>query len=433
MSRIPRERAIDLAVVLLAAGLSVALAATSSNPLLMFPRMTVYTAVLDPVEHLAAALVGRERLPVFFGPGALTGIGAALALWWRRRLPVAVAVVTLVLGLISPAVTVSAMIALFTVAALRPMRVTVRIAVAAALPVPLTMLFRAMPSDGFSVLGILLIAWTLVALAVGWGLFVRSRRMLVDTLTERARRAEEDAARRALEAQVRVREDIAREMHDVLAHRLSLLSVHAGALEFNKSADPADVGRVAGVIRDNAHQALEDLRTVIGVLRAPTLAGGDVPEEAAAEAGGRADGVAEPPEAPQPVLADLDRLARESRAAGMRLRLDVDVEDPAAVPALAGRTAYRIVQEALTNARKHAPYADVRVEVSGEPGSGVDVIVRNPVPAVPAHAGTPAQAIPGSGQGLIGLAERTSLAGGQLRHGPTDGDYLVHAWLPWAA
>ncbi|MFJ7209609.1 sensor histidine kinase [Streptomyces sp. NPDC098789] len=427
---ISRERSVDLALVVFAAGLSVALAATSSNPLLMFPRMTVGTVVLDPLEHLAAAATGSGGLPMYIGAGALTGVCAALALGWRRRFPVAVAVLTLVLGLMSPAVTVSAMIALFTVAALRPQRVTARVAAAAALPVPLTMVFGAMPANGFSVLGILLIAWTLVALAVGWGLFVRSRRMLVETLTERARQAEEDAARRALEAQARVREDIAREMHDVLAHRLSLLSVHAGALEFNPSAHPADVGQVAGVIRDNAHQALEDLRTVIGVLRAPAPAGGAAPGEAA-EADGRPGPAA--PEAPQPVLGDLDRLARESRAAGMRLRLELDVEDPDAVPALAGRTVYRIVQEALTNARKHAPDADVRVEVSGEPGGGVDVIVRNPVPATPARTAARAPAIPGSGQGLIGLAERTSLAGGQLRHGPTGGDYLVHAWLPWAA
>lgn len=412
-SRTRRERSVDLAVVLFAAGLSFALAAAASNnnPLLMFPRMPMGSGLLYPVQDLL-------RLS-FYGAGPFVGACAALALWWRRRFPVVVAAVTLGLGLMSSAVTVSAMVALFTVAALRPVRTTVWVTVAAALPVPLTWLIHEAPGKGLSVMGTLLIAWTLVALAVGWGLFVRSRRMLVASLTERAQRAEEEAARQALEAQLRAREEIAREMHDVLAHRLSLLSVHAGALEFNKSANAADVGRAAGVIRDNAHQALQDLRMVIGVLRS-TDAGEDLAEEPAQS----------PVEAPQPVLVDLGRLARESRAAGMRLQLDVRVDDPETVPVLAGRTVYRIVQEALTNARKHAPGAAVHVEVNGEPGGGIDIIVRNPVPA----RGVPARsAIPGSGRGLIGLAERTSLAGGQLRHGPTGGDFLVQAWIPWPA
>ncbi|MFJ8312894.1 MULTISPECIES: sensor histidine kinase [unclassified Streptomyces] len=417
ISRISRERFIDLAVVLFSAGLSVALAMARSNPLLMFPQLPVSARLLYPVEELIA-FVTPSPGPMVLAPGPVLGVCGALALWGRRRFPLVVVVITLGLGFLSSAVTVSAMVALFTVASLRSVRATAWVAAGAALPVPLATLLHASPQDGLSILGGLLIAWTLVALAIGWGLFVRSRRLLVVSLTERARQAEAESARRELEAQQRAREDIAREMHDVLAHRLSLLSVHAGALEFNKSPDLADVGQAAGVIRENAHQALGDLRMVIGVLQTPAdeSAAGDERTE-------------RPAEAPQPVLADLGRLARESRAAGMRLQLDVRVENPGAVPALAGRTAYRIVQEALTNARKHAPGSGVRVEVSGEPGSGVDVIVRNPVPAQRVQS---ALAIPGSGRGLIGLSERTSLAGGQLRHGPNGGDYLVQAWLPWS-
>ncbi len=98
---------------------------------------------------------------------------------------------------------------------------------------------------------------------------VRSRRQLVVTLRERARRAEAEAELRAEQAQRLAREAIAREMHDVLAHRLTLLSVHAGALEFRPDAPAAEVGRAAGVIRDSAHEALQDLREIIGVLRGP--------------------------------------------------------------------------------------------------------------------------------------------------------------------
>ncbi len=137
----------------------------------------------------------------------------------------------------------------------------------------------------------------------GWGLFVRARRELVRSLVAQADRAGEEA--RAAE-----RRRIAREMHDVLAHRISLLSVHAGALEFNPDAPPAEVAEAAGVIRASARAALAELRDVIGVLR----------EEDGADLTAR----------PQPTLADLDTLVEESRAAGMRLtaRIELGGEAP---------------------------------------------------------------------------------------------------------
>ncbi len=111
----------------------------------------------------------------------------------------------------------------------------------------------------------------------------------------------------------------------------------------------------------------------------------------------------------------------------MKVLLDARVTDPAAVPASIGRTAYRITQEGLTNARKHAPGTEVTVSVEGAPGEGLTVTVRNPAPEGEV---TP---VPGSGQGLIGLTERASLAGGRLEHGPEeDGGFRVRAWLPWA-
>ncbi|MGO4419565.1 sensor histidine kinase, partial [Streptomyces sp. MCAF7] len=122
------------------------------------------------------------------------------------------------------------------------------------------------------------------------------------------------------------------------------------------------------------------------------------------------------------------------------------VPGEAAVPGATGRTAYRIVQEGLTNARKHAPNAEVTVTASGAPGEGLTVEVRNAVRApvrAPVRAGTPADpphhsdrpgAIPGSGQGLAGLAERAALTGGRLECGPSDGgDFRLYAWLPWPA
>jgi signal transduction histidine kinase len=168
------------------------------------------------------------------------------------------------------------------------------------------------------------------------------------------------------------------------------------------------VAGAAGVIRASAHQALQDLRDVIGVLRADT--GGGAPDR------------------PQPTLAELASLAGESRDAGVKVRLDVRV-DEGGVPELTGRTAYRIVQEALTNARKHAPGTSVTVTLSGAASTGLTVEIRNPLPVSAAPG-----AIPGTGTGLIGLAERATLAGGRLAHGRTpEGDFVVTAWLPWPA
>jgi signal transduction histidine kinase len=195
-------------------------------------------------------------------------------------------------------------------------------------------------------------------------------------------------------------------MHDVLGHRLSLLSVHAGALEFRPGASPEEIAGAAKVIRENAHQALQDLREVIGVLRAPVG------------------------ELPQPTLADVRELVAESDRAGMRVGLGEEVGG--AVPDLVGRTAYRVVQEALTNARKHAPGAAVDVHLAGGPGQGLTVEVCNQPPD-PGPADAPA-GDPGAGQGLVGLAERVALASGRLEHGPTPaGGWRLVAWLPWPA
>jgi Response regulator receiver domain/Histidine kinase len=118
-------------------------------------------------------------------------------------------------------------------------------------------------------------------------------------------------------------------------NRISLLSLHAGALEFRTDAPSEEVARAAAIIRQNAHQALQDLRRVIWVLR----------ESSAVDS----------PPPPQPTLADLPTLIEDSRQAGVRVRLDDRLVDLGAVPAAVGRDGYRIVQEALTNARKHAP------------------------------------------------------------------------------
>jgi signal transduction histidine kinase len=228
----------------------------------------------------------------------------------------------------------------------------------------------------------------LTAVALGWGLFVRAQRELVRGLRERAQDEAREAERRR----------IAREMHDVLAHRLSILSVHAGALENAGAAMPPEYVEAAGVIRTSAHTALEELRQVIGLLRR---------EEAA--------GV----EPPQPTLAEIPALVEESRSAGLDVSFAGDMPD---VPELVGRTAYRTVQEGLTNARKHAGDERVSLTIGGGPPLIVELI---------SH-GSASRALPGAGTGLVGIAERVELAGGSLHAGPAaDGSFVLRATLPW--
>ncbi|MEV7004555.1 histidine kinase [Streptomyces sp. NPDC093982] len=298
--------------------------------------------------------------------------------------------------------------ALYTLAAQRPFRVVAAVGVPAVLSTPVYAALHPVPHQDLIAISLFTWAPPIVA-AIGWGMFVRSRHQLVLSLRERAQRAEVEAGLRAERARRLAREEIAREMHDVLAHRLSLLSVHAGALEFRSDAPPKEIGNVAGVIKESAHQALQDLREVIGVLRAPE---GDSSDD------GRL----------QPGIDELPRLIEEARTAGTSVTLvDRVAVQHAAVPERVGRTAYRIVQEGLTNARKHAPRVKTVVTVMKGPETGLTIEVRNPLPTE--HGQT---AIPGSGLGLIGLAERAALTGGRLEHGLTSsGDFRLYAWLPW--
>ncbi|WP_246278413.1 sensor histidine kinase [Phytohabitans rumicis] len=380
--RTPRDWVVDVLVFVLAVGVALAMAAIG------------YEEGVDP---------GRNTLDL------LLGLLSCGALWLRRRWPVGVALALSAVGVYAATSIGAAVVGYFTVAVHR------RFAVAAAVGAIgfaggfLFPLLR--PEWDSSPLWVDL-AWSAFAtlLILAWGMFVRARRQLVISLRDRAHRAEAEQQLRVAQARQLERARIAREMHDVLAHRISLLSLHAGALEFRPDAPPDEVARAAGVIRESAHQALQELREVIGVLR-------DDPAD-------------EAPDRPQPTLADLPGLIDESRLAGMRVRLDRQVDDLAAVPAGVGRNAYRIVQEGLTNARKHAYGSTVDVTLSGAAGDGLSVEVRNPWPV-----GVPlGPEIPGAGTGIVGLTERATLVGGRLEHGRTpSGDFRLWAWLPWPA
>jgi signal transduction histidine kinase len=358
---------------------------------------------VDATIYLLAFVIGAvtladtwEQHPPWLRVVAIVvGIAALVALHWRRTHPGAVGIGVTAVSIVIVTASGAALAATFNAAIRargRDLAVVVGLTIAWAFVSPLLY-----PSDnsywldaGACLLG--------VGVVTGWGLFVRARRELVRSLREQADRAGDEA--RAAE-----RRRIAREMHDVLAHRLSLLSVHAGALEFRPDAPGEEVAEAAGVIRESARAALDELRGVIGVLR---------------EDGG--ESLTQPP---QPTLADVAALVDESRAAGMRITARIELGD-AAAPAAVGRTAYRIVQEGLTNARKHAPGAAVTLTVHA-PDGDLQVEVRSLAPVAVAAVSP----LPGAGTGLIGLTERVALAGGELEQGvDADGAFVVRARLP---
>jgi signal transduction histidine kinase len=244
-----------------------------------------------------------------------------------------------------------------------------------------------------------------VGVTVAWGMFTGSRRELMTTLRLRADTAEAEQTARVAQARIAERNRIAREMHDVLAHRISTVAMHAGALTFRDDLDAEQVRSSAQIIQQSSHQAMIDLREVLGILR---------------EGPGDSQ-----PDLPQPSASDLDDLVEEARRTGTNLQATIDV-DLAGIPPGVGRTVYRVVQEALTTVRKHAPGTKVTLTLTGQPGSGLDLQVTNPLPV-----GGRETSLPSSGLGLVGLAERVQLAGGTIARHHGQRHFTLHVWLPW--
>jgi signal transduction histidine kinase len=236
-------------------------------------------------------------------------------------------------------------------------------------------------------------------------IYVVTRRRMVRALTERAERAEREQQLLAAQARAEERARLAGEMHDVVTHRVSLMVLQAGALRVTAPDEPTR--KAAEELRAAGCRALDELRDLVGVLRT-TSDGDQTPQEA------------------HPSTAELATLAAESTAVGLPTEL-VEDGDPQLASPVVGRTVYRIVQEALTNARKHAPGARVTVQVGYNPAN-VRVTIRNTPPTQPVDAGLVGT---GSGMGLVALRKRIELVGGTLRADPDpDGGFLVEATLP---
>ncbi|MDI6101078.1 histidine kinase [Actinoplanes sp. NEAU-A12] len=331
----------------------------------------------------------------------------SLALWWRRSRPVPVAVLLLIGSLITDAAGLAALIALSTVVAVRRGRVIVVLTLLHAVTAITYAVIYA--DEAVPHLVSLLLTVAILATTIALGVAARARQELIDSLRERTVRAEEEARLRADRLRALERERIAREMHDSLAHRISMVSLHAGALQIRPDLTPDEVAKAATTIRDSAHQALEDLREILGVLRA-----------------GEGEALR-----PQPDLRHLDELVADAREAGVPVTV-TDRLDGLPAGASLGRTVYRLVQEGLTNAGKHAAGVPVSLVLDRTADGEVHVLVSNPL-RVSART-----AVPGAGSGLVGLAERVDLIDGRLRHGvrgdPRTGlTFDLEAWLPWPA
>ncbi|MEV8321748.1 histidine kinase [Kitasatospora sp. NPDC056731] len=253
------------------------------------------------------------------------------------------------------------------------------------------------------------------------GLWLHGRRVLIRTLHEQVDMLRRERELRAERARAAERARIAREMHDVLAHRLSLLVLHAGvlrdqALAGTVAADPDRLTHRLELLRTTAAHSLDDLRDVLGALRA------DPPTAPAAEEVPAVPLRAE--RVPAPALRDLTELVGEATSAGQQVELALS-GDPETVPTTHRLAVHRLVQEALTNARKYAHAAPVTVRVRyGAPATTVEV--RNgPGEASPNGPGT------GGGYGLVGLTERVDALGGHLDAGPDGGGgFRLAARLP---
>ncbi|MDG9676094.1 histidine kinase [Micromonospora sp. DH14] len=336
-----------------------------------------------------------------FGPGLpplwlgiSLGLAVGLLTWRRRQAPtVLLAGALAATALVSAQATV--VLALYTLA--ERTRAWPKVAVSVLVSVVLvgTPIWRYAGADG----AIPVTVAVCVAPAF-LGLYVGTRRELVERIRERAERLEREQHQRVAQARSDERAHIARDMHDVVAHRVALIVLQATALESAGGEDAVARGRQIGAI---GREALTEVRALVGILRSDDDA----------------------PLAPHPGLADLHALVEVSRRLGVPVTLDLEKETGERLPLLVEHAAYRIVQESLTNVHKHAPGARTRIRIR-QTRQSLRVTISN-------GRGRPstAPALPVGGHGLLGLAERVHLIGGELASGPTtDGGFSVAAEIP---
>ena len=350
-----------------------------------------------------AGIEWREHRNLFVVEVVL-GVAAFVLVHFRRRAPVSIALAIAAMSALSGIAAGPATLAAVSVATRRDVRQVVLVGVANFAAAQTWTSLAPFPDNDPLIT-------TLVNLAVnagmmGWGLYIGTRREVMWSLRARAERAETEQELRLERARSTERARIAREMHDVLAHRITQISMQAGALAFRDDLDGDRLREGLGQIQGQANDALHELRDVLGVLRE------DDPGPATAR--------------PQPTYADIAALVDEAKHLGLDVDWTDAVDIATPVPPATGRTVYRIVQEGITNVRKHAPGSEVAISSTGDPRAGITVVLANPL-------GDSASAAPGAGLGLVGLRERTELRGGRLDQRTEGATFVLEAWLPWTA
>ncbi|MEU2622582.1 histidine kinase [Streptomyces sp. NPDC007157] len=417
------------------------------------------SAVLDGGLALVSALeCGAEGIPfardagVPVSAGIVFGLLAGSVLLLRRKWPIAVVLVSIA---ITPAQMgfLMGIVGLYTLAAAEvPRRIIVALSGMTFLGTLIVTFVRVRQSmargdltmgDWFVPFASLATSLGLTAPPVLLGLYVGARRRLMESLRERADSLErelqllaERAEERAEWARGEERTRIAREMHDVVAHRVSLMVVHAAALQAVARKDPEKAVKNAALVGDMGRQALTELREMLGVLRsgdgvrrrtAPAPASASLPLAAVgAAAAAAASRVAEEE---GPYLSELEELIGQSAAAGMVVDLSVE-GDVRSYAVAVEQTAFRVVQEALTNVHKHAAGAKTHVRLAHRVAE-IAMQVENEPPPEPASAAS--AGLPSGGNGLVGMRERVLGLGGVFVSGPTDaGGFRVSAVIPAA-
>ncbi|CAL9554958.1 hypothetical protein SUDANB151_04492 [Streptomyces sp. enrichment culture] len=411
--------------------------------------LDVSLGVVSALECAAEGVPFARDAGIPTAAGVLFGLLAGSVLVVRRKWPIAVVLVALA---ITPAEMgfLMGVVGLYTLAASElPRRIIGALAgmtFLGTLVVTFVRLGQDMTRDGLE-LGDWFLPFASIATSLGMtapplllGLYVGQRRRLMESLRERADSLErelqllaERAEERAEWARGEERTRIAREMHDVVAHRVSLMVVHAAALQAVARKDPEKAVKNAALVGDMGRQALTELREMLGVLRSggegaraerasvPLAAVGVAAAAAAsraAEDGESSDG---------PCLSELDELIGQSEAAGMVVNLSVEGEQRA-YAAEVESTAFRVVQEALTNVHKHAAGAKTHVRLAHRV-SEIAMQVENEPP--PESSGEASARLPSGGNGLVGMRERVAALGGVFVSGPTDaGGFRVSAVIP---
>lgn len=381
--------------------------------------LSILLAISTSGTHSGDDSVLPQVLRLYVRLGAFVMIGVSVMLVWRHRWPEWISLGAILLTLLIPTTPLPMLVAL--AAAVAAVGVRRRWALIAGsylatvvtfvwdLSAPTSYIARFADDPAVGTPERWALLWAVPALAafavLPFAVVGVVRRLRVERDAAQHETAMVERNVQALHREVdleRHRQELARELHDTLAARLSTLSLHVGALEL--SVDPRDerAAAAARVVRESAQHSLDDLRFVVRELRNPTM-----------------------PEAATMGLGELSTLIDDALRVGTDVRAQVFVSDPGSCDPRVAHAVYRLVQESISNVRRHAPGSPLHVDVRGGPGAGLSIRATNWMTA-------PADLSSSGGNGLLGMAERAELLGGTFQAGPSpDGAFGVVAWLPW--